>query len=242
MWKIHQFSPRGNDLHNAELVHRCTSCTTRAAVKVNVGVGIIGCWAGLPRLFQGIQDEVGAHRTADAPSNDASCKDINHKGHIDKALPGRDVGEIGHPELIGPLCLELAMDRIQRARCGHIGDGGLYDLAPYHAAQAGAAHQAFDGAAGDLYAFVAQLAPDLLRAISLHIGLPDAFNLSSQHRIALCARTAQSRIMPLRGVTPIAGRGDLQDFANRLGLVRLAVLVDEREAAFELRLGEKHTG
>src|SRR5471032_15261 len=184
--------------------------------------------ASVQRLFQGIQDEVGAHRTADAPGYDAPRKHINHKSHIDKALPGRDVGEVGHPELIGSLCLELTMDPVQRARCGSIGDGGLHDFAPHHTTQAGAAHQAFDGAAGGLDAFAAQLAPDLFCTINLHIGFPDALNLRGQNIVTLGARAAQSRIAPLRDVTPVAGRGDLQDFANRLDPIRLAVLVDER--------------
>ncbi len=63
--------------------------------------------------------------------------------------------------------------------------------------------------------------------IDLHVGLPDAFNLRSQHLATLCTSAAQSRIAPLRGVTPVAGRGDLQDFVNRLDPIRLAVLVDE---------------
>src|SRR5471032_1214067 len=184
--------------------------------------------AGVQRLFQGIQDEVGAHRTADAPGYDAPRKHINHKGHIDKALPGRDVGEVGHPELIGSLCLELAMDPVQRARCGSIGDRGLHDFAPHHITQAGAAHQTLDGATGGLDAFATQLAPDLFCTINLHIGLPDALDLQGQHLVALGASTSQSRIAPLRGVTPVAGRGNLQDFANRLDPIRLAVLVDER--------------
>src|SRR5471032_3130172 len=77
---------------------------------MNQGVVTLGL-AGVQRLLQGIKDEVGAHRTADTPAHDAPGKDINHKGHIDKALPSRDVGEIRHPELIGPLCFELAMTR-----------------------------------------------------------------------------------------------------------------------------------
>jgi len=199
----------------------------RASVTV-ANQGVITLWlAGVQRLFQGIQDEVGSHRTDDAPAHDAPGKDINHKGHIDKALPGRDVGEIGCPELIGALRLELAMNAIQRARCGRIDDGGLHDLAPYHAPQASAVQQAFDGAAGGLNAFAAQLAPDIRSAINLHIGLPDAFNLRGRHLVVLCPGTAQSWIAPLRGA-PVAERGDLKDFANQLDPVRLAMLVDER--------------
>jgi len=132
----------------------------------------------------------------------------------------RSCFEVGYPELIGSLCLELAMDPVQRARCGSIGDSGLHDFAPHHTTQAGPAHQAFDGAAGGLDAFSAQLAPDFFCAINLHISLPDTLNLRHQHLVAPGARAAQIRIAPLRGVTPVAGRGDLQDFANRLAPIR----------------------
>ena len=53
------------------------------------------------------------------------------------------------------------MDPVQRARYGRVANGGLHDLAPHHTAQAGAAHQAFDGAAGNVGAFALQLAPHL---------------------------------------------------------------------------------
>ena len=97
-----------------------------------------------------------------------------------------------------------------------------------------------------LNALAQQLTPDLFRAIDLHIGLPDAFNLRGMHLITLGAGEAQCRIAPLHSVTPVAGRGDPQDFANRLDPVRMGGAgrrtFSRLEATDELRLGEKRAG
>ena len=48
--------------------------------------------AGVQRLLQRIQNEVGLHRTAHAPAHNASGKDVDDEGYIKPALPGRDIG------------------------------------------------------------------------------------------------------------------------------------------------------
>jgi len=55
--------------------------------------------AGVERLLQGIQHKVRLHVAANSPANDEPREHINDKGHISKALPGRDKGEVSHPEL-----------------------------------------------------------------------------------------------------------------------------------------------
>ena len=77
-------------------------------------------------MLQGIKDEVRAHGLADAPPHDASSVDIDHEGHVQPALPGRDIGEVRHPELVRAVGLELALDVIQRAACSGIEDCGSY--------------------------------------------------------------------------------------------------------------------
>jgi transposase len=44
------------------------------------------------RLLQRVEHEVGVHGRADAPADDVSREDIDDEVHVDKALPGRDVG------------------------------------------------------------------------------------------------------------------------------------------------------
>ena len=59
------------------------------------------------RLLQCIEYEVGPHRTADSPADDTPGKDVDDEGDIDKALPCRDIREVGDPQLVRPLRLEL---------------------------------------------------------------------------------------------------------------------------------------
>ena len=46
-------------------------------------------------LFWSIEHEVGVQGTAHPPAYDPTRKEIDHKGHIQPALPGREVGDSG---------------------------------------------------------------------------------------------------------------------------------------------------
>ena len=68
------------------------------------------------RLFQGIENEPRMRRGADPPAHDASGKHIDDESHVQPALPGRDVGEVRHPQLVRPVGAELPLHPVQRAR------------------------------------------------------------------------------------------------------------------------------
>ena len=108
---------------------------------------------GVQRLLQRIEHKVRAHRTADPPAHDAPGEHVDDEGHIQPALPGRDIGEVRDPELVRTIGLELPVDPVQRARCLAVGDRGAHDLAAHHTAQAQAPHQPLDRAAGNFNAF-----------------------------------------------------------------------------------------
>ena len=200
----------------------------RPAVRV-VDQGVVAL--GLPcvqGLLQGIEDEVGAHGTAHTPAHDAPGEDINDEGHVQPALPGRHVREVGHPELIGPVGLEDPVDPIQRARCLGIANRGAHDLAAHHAAQPETTHQPLDRATRTGSAFAVHLLPDLVGTVDLHVvDLPDLFDMRNQLGISLGASAAQRRIALLSNASPIPGRGDLQNPADRLDPEPIAMLVDE---------------
>ena len=199
----------------------------RAAVAVmDQGVVALGL-PGVQRLLQRVEHEVGVHRTAHPPADDAPGEHVDDEGHVQPALPGRDVGEVRHPELIRPLGLELPIDPVQRARRRWIADRRAHDLAADHTAQAEPAHQALDRAAGHRYALAVQLAPDLVGAVDLQVGLPDPFDLRHQDLVASGPRAAQLRPALSGRMAPIARRGDLQHLADRLDPVHVAMLVDE---------------
>src|SRR3984957_9124316 len=57
-------------------------------------------------LLQRVEYEAGVCRARDPPAHDPAGIGIDHKGDVDKAGPGRDIGEVGEPENIRPWRLE----------------------------------------------------------------------------------------------------------------------------------------
>jgi hypothetical protein len=51
-------------------------------------------------LIERIEHEVGVQRGRNAPANDAPREDVDDKGDVDEAPPGRDIREVRHPEWI----------------------------------------------------------------------------------------------------------------------------------------------
>lgn len=59
------------------------------------------------------QDKIRAHRTGQIPAHDdAPGQDVDDKGRVDNALPGRDISQVQHPQCIRPLRLEVPIDEI----------------------------------------------------------------------------------------------------------------------------------
>jgi len=79
-------------------------------------------------LLQRVEHEAGVRRARDPPAHDPAGIGVDHKGDVDKAGPGRDIGEVGEPEDIRPWRLELAVDVIQRAWRGLVADRGFDGL------------------------------------------------------------------------------------------------------------------
>jgi len=79
---------------------------------VNQGIGTLG----LPvtqGLLPCIQYKVCSYGTALAPAHDSAGRNVNFKGHVLSTLPGRDIREVRHIQLVGPISLELPIDSIQ---------------------------------------------------------------------------------------------------------------------------------
>ena len=179
------------------------------------------------RLLQRVEHKVSLHRTADPPADDAPCEDIDDEGHVHETLPGRDVGEVRHPQLVRTLRLELPVHPVQRACRLGIGHGGAHLLASACTAEAAQPHQPFDGAARYGRAFAPQLAPDLVGSIDPQVLVVHALHLRQQARITPGSRGQQRRVALARRVAPVRRRGNLQRAADRLDPATSAVLVDE---------------
>jgi hypothetical protein len=132
--------------------------------------------AGAERLLQGIQNKVCLHVATDPPAHDEPREHIDNKGHIRKPLPGRDKGKVSHPELVGALCGEVAVDPIQRVRGCGVRPGGPYPSATHFALEPKVSHEALHGAAGHSDALPMQCPPYLLGPIDLTVGSPEALN------------------------------------------------------------------
>jgi hypothetical protein len=49
---------------------------------------------------EGLEDQLGTQRGLHRPTHDAPAEHIEHHGEIEKAGPGRDVADVGHPQTI----------------------------------------------------------------------------------------------------------------------------------------------
>lgn len=105
------------------------------------------------------------------PSNRrCSVRTRRHEGDVDEAGPGRDVGEMAHPELVGPFGVELPVHAVARARHIRIADRRLDRLAACHALQADTEHES-------RAAWPATRAPTRRPASRLEAGLGEADEL-----------------------------------------------------------------
>jgi hypothetical protein len=106
-------------------------------------------------------------------------------------LPGRHVGEVRDPELIGTIGTELPVDAIQRSAGRIIGDGRAQPLATPYPVQALCTHQAFDYPTSHYHAFTVQLPPDLIGAVDMMVFLSDPVNERLERLIAQRGGAAQ---------------------------------------------------
>jgi len=80
------------------------------------------------RHVESLEHQLGAQIRLHRPAHDASTEGVEYYRQIEKAGPGRDVGDIGHPEPIGRGRAEVARDQIRRGPRGALAHGGGYPL------------------------------------------------------------------------------------------------------------------
>lgn len=107
-----------------------------------------------------------------SPADDAAREHVDHEHVVLHPAPRRDVAEVRHPELIGPLGPKRALDRIARAGGQAIRDRRLHAAAPHHVPQAVGAPQSLDRTPRDRDRLAAELLSDLPRAVHAAIGAP----------------------------------------------------------------------
>jgi hypothetical protein len=201
----------------------------------------------MKRLLQRVENEARMGRAADSPVDYAPSESINHKGDVNEAVPGQDIGEVGDPERVRPRRSDLTVHMIQWAGRGLIAYGRAHGLAADHPlkahqdsawwSQTRPTHQPRHRAPSDLLALTPELAPDLAHAIDLKVGIEYPPNFSLQEGVAAYSSGQLARIGALGDMGVISGprlaspsrvrRGDCQDAANRLDPVRRAMIINE---------------
>src|SRR5262245_53138970 len=194
-----------------------------------------GVGASPQRLLERIQDQVRMHRAGDTPADDAARKHIDNESHVDEPRPGRDICEIGDPELIRPNGGELALDQICRIFRPVAADSGSAFGAAHNPLQPERSHQSFDATAGDGDAFPAELSPDLACAVDLEVLIPDALDLAGDLDIAPNPRRSPLRLRLSRLALVVGRWGDRQLCADRLDPILGPMLIDERHHHFGRR-------
>ena len=201
------------------VAHREVLC---AAVAVMYQVRDARAAAIVDGLFEGIEDEVGAQRGRDTPAHDPTGEDVDDERHIDETAPGRDIGEVGDPELIGARRRKTAIDPISWACSGRLGARrGDPRASADRSAQTHVPHQTLDRAARHAVSLAAELFPDFGRPIDLVIGIPDPLNCRAQLVVTSRPRRPCAGIPLLHLVPEVCRRSDGQNVADRLDSIQV---------------------
>ena len=99
-----------------------------------------------PALAEGhvesIQNQLGAQVVGHCPADDLAAPDIHDDRQIEEARHGRDVGDVGNPQLVRAGCLKVAVDQIRRGSGLFVALRGDRTAPPAAGAdQTGGAHQ-----------------------------------------------------------------------------------------------------
>ena len=96
-----------------------------------------------------IEDERGAEVRRHRPADDAPAPRIQDDRQVEKPRPGRNVRDVGDPELIRAGRREVPRDEIRSGRAVRIATRSDRSLPATHARQAGRTHQTRDALAAD---------------------------------------------------------------------------------------------
>ena len=120
------------------------------------------CEGHVERIEHQFGTQVRGHR----PADDAPTPGVEDDGQIQKPCPRRNVGDVGHPELVRTGSGKVAVDQIGSRAGVTIADRCGRALAAAHARQAHATHETGDPSATDVDLALAQLGVDTTLAIS----------------------------------------------------------------------------
>jgi len=94
-------------------------------------------------IWDGVNDQLRANVIGDRPADNATAVGVEDGGHIDLALAGGVLGHVHHPQLVGPVRVELAADQIVRWFRA-VAAGAAMATPPIDALDVGLAHEPLD--------------------------------------------------------------------------------------------------
>ena len=94
--------------------------------------------------------ELGAHMVAHCPADHLAGQQIEDHGQVEPALASCDVGNVGQPDLIGPVGDKVLIQQVWRHRQGMLSVGRAHAIAAWRSSpEAMLAHHPFDPFAAD---------------------------------------------------------------------------------------------
>ncbi len=113
-----------------------------------------------------IQHQLGPQMHCHRPADDLAAQDVDDDGEIEKANPGRDVHDVGDPELIRGDRGKVALDEVRCRLGGAVAHGRHAELATANAGDTRLTHEPRHPLEiDDATVYVRQLRPDPRRSI-----------------------------------------------------------------------------
>src|SRR6266536_3090562 len=128
---------------------------------------LVGRLASADRHLERVDDELGLHVGAHRPADDLAAEAVDHRGEVERALPGRDVLDVGGPQPVRPRRVEVALDEIVGDPYAGDAEGGA-ELAPLHVSRhPGGSHQSLDPLAAQPDPLIAEVEVDPPSAVAV---------------------------------------------------------------------------
>jgi hypothetical protein len=136
------------------------------------------------RHLKGVDDQLTAHMIGHRPADDPAAVGVLDGGEVDPALPGAQIGDVGHPQQVRPVGAKAALDEVVGDADPGDADRCAAALARDQARQARNAHQALHAFARDDHALAEpKLGRDAARAVDAAVLGVDGLDLLDQPRV-----------------------------------------------------------
>jgi hypothetical protein len=103
--------------------------------------------------------ELGPQMRLHRPADDLAAEHVEHGGQVQEPGPGRDVGDVGHAELVRSLRFELALHEVGRRASPLVAQRRRDEAPPGYAAQALRSHEPSHTISPDRGSRLAKLSP-----------------------------------------------------------------------------------